>query len=260
MSTFRVQCGVTRAFAIAALRYRRYGGPVTMLPRRFAPLLALPCMALIAPLAACNPQPDPAVHDGASLKAEPTAEAKARSAALATREKTQLAWLEKTLKTAAHAEVYKAALDQSLGRAAHCRSQRCIETGLRRREARLNFADGKATPIPRMPFPSGRFARKEAGYQGPVRIIPLIDGKAMLVVSLTVGGRPACALDGVMTRDENAETWTVTSLQQKMPRLVLTPGDERTFDLSYAFSPRRPGAPDYCAGSAKIDGTYTLEG
>lgn len=231
-------------------------------PRFALATVAAPLLAMA--LAACNAQPDAEASQAAATgtvgKAEPDADAQARSKALAIREKAQLDWLRKTLDNSAHAQVYEAALGQSLGRAAHCPSERCIAIGLSRRETRLNFAEGKPSRIPGLPFPSGQFVRDEAGFSGPVRIVPLIDGKAMLVVALSFKGRPSCALDGVMTRDEGTNTWTVASLEEGLPTLVLTPGDENTFSLSYAEAGRRPRQKDYCTPGTSIDGKYRLAG
>lgn len=228
---------------------------------RFAPaFLAAPVLAI--GLVACNAQPDARAEASASAsaKATPDAAALARSEALAQREQAQLAWLKKTLDVPAHAQVYEAAVGQSRGRAAHCPTQRCIETGLRRRETRLNFAEGKPARIPGLPFPSGQFSRDEAGFSGPVRIVPLIDGKAMLVIALSFKGRPSCTMDGVMTRDDGTNTWTVTSLDEGLPTMVLTPGDEKTFSLSYAEAGHQPYQVDYCTQGTSIDGKYRLAG
>ncbi len=224
--------------------------------RRFARLLATLAAPLLG-LSACEKAPD---TQSPAPKIEPSAEAKARSAALATREDAQLDWLKKTLDVPVHAEVYKAAVEQARTRAAHCPNEKCIETGLRRRQTRLDFAEGKPSRIPFLPFPNGHFAREEAGYTGTVRIVPLIDGKAMLVVALSFKGRPSCTLDGVMTRDDDKQTWTVASLEEGLPTLVMTPAGKDAFALSYAEAGHAPHEVDYCTTGTSIDGHYTLAG
>lgn len=228
---------------------------VTTVSRRFALLLAT-----LAGLSACDKAPDAQAGASPAPKIEPSTEAKARSAALTAREDAQLDWLKKTLDVPVHAEVYKAAVEQARTRAAHCPNEKCIETGLRRRQTRLDFAEGKPARIPFLPFPNGQFARAEEGYTGTVRIVPLIDGKAMLVVALSFKGRPSCTLDGVMTRDDDKQTWTVASLEEGLPTLVMTPAGKDAFALSYAEAGHAPHEVDYCTTGTSIDGHYTLAG
>lgn len=228
-------------------------------PARIFSLLAAPLMAL----SACSPDPVAQASSSPSSRAEPSAAAKAQSAALAKREDALLGWLKQTLDKPTHADVYSAAIGQARGRAAHCPTQQCITRALRRREHRLNFAEGNAgderrARIPFLPFPHGRFTRAEAGYTGPVRIVPLIDGKAMLVIALSFKGRPSCTLDGVMHRDENKQTWTVSSLEEGLPMLVFTPTGKDSFELSYAEAGHQPHSVDYCTTGTGIDGRYTL--
>lgn len=195
----------------------------------------------------------------------PTAKAPERSrgndAALIVRENAQIDWLKKTLAEPAHVEVYEAALEQARGRADHCPSDRCREIGQSRRDARLDFAEGQIASVDELPFDSGQFARSQAGYSGPIRILPLIDGRAMMVVSLSLGGKPACALDGVMTKDDKGETWTVASLDEGMPMLVLTPVGKTAFDIAYAYPKRQRAKNAYCVNKgASIEGRYAIPG
>lgn len=223
------------------------------------PIASRLVLAALAPvvLAGCEAQPETSARAAGMATTDPAIQA--RDAALTQREEAQLDWLKKTLEAPAHAEVYKAALEQARGRATHCSGDDCRRRALDRREARLDFADGKGAMRGAMPFGSGRFARAEGGYAGPVRIVPLMDGKAMLVVALTFKGRPACALDGVMMRDDgDAETWTVTSLDQDLPRLVLTPDGTDSFALSYADPGHQPYDTDYCGVGTSIDGRYAV--
>ncbi|WP_285020980.1 hypothetical protein [Novosphingobium sp. fls2-241-R2A-195] len=230
---------------------------MTMLPRRFALTLVSLAAPLLA-LTACNPESDAGVEPPPAAKIDPSPQAKTKAAELAKREDAQLAWLKTTLDKPEHAQVYSAAIGQARGRAEHCQDQHCINRALKRRESRLNFAEGKHARIPFLPFPSGQFARGEAGYSGPVRIVPLIDGKAMLVISLAFKGRRSCTLDGVMSRDDDKQTWTVASLEEGLPMLVFTPSGKDAFQLSYAEAGHQPHTDDYCTAGTSIDGRYTL--
>lgn len=225
--------------------------------RRFALIPALLAPPLLG-LSACDAEPDTPAQAAPMAKATPDAAAAAQAKMLAGREQGQLDWLKKTLDTPSHAQVYQAAIEQARGRAAHCPDARCITRALKRRETRLDFAEGKPARIPFLPFPTGQFARGESGYSGPVRIVPLIDGKAMLVISLSYKGRPSCTLDGVMSRDDDKQTWTVASLEEGLPMLVFTPSGNDAFELSYAEAGHQPSTVDYCTLGTSIDGRYTL--
>ncbi|MFC3213128.1 hypothetical protein [Novosphingobium panipatense] len=217
-------------------------------------------LAPLGALAGCGTGPDASEPSGAAKEvSRPAApELVAREADLRKREQAQLDWLKKTLDKPAHAAVYEAALQQARGRAGHCPDDRCHARALNRREARLDYADGKNSRMPNLPFGAGRFMRE--GYAGPVRLIPLIDGQAMLLVSLSAKGRPACALDGVIRRDDEKDSWTVTSLEEGEPMLVLKPAGKSAFDLSYTDPAQRRSTNPYCTGGASIEGRYTREG
>ncbi|WP_159977851.1 MULTISPECIES: hypothetical protein [unclassified Novosphingobium] len=218
------------------------------------PALFAPMLMVLAALTGCEAEPD------ANAAAAAPQRSRGDDAALVVREKAQTEWLKRTLETPGHAAVYEAALEQARGRADHCSTDRCRSVGQQRRDSRLDFAEGQAATVDNLPFESGQFARMETGFTGPVRIVPLIDGRAMLVVSLSFKGKPACALDGVMTKDDNGTNWTVSSLEEGLPTLVLKPRGDKAFDLAYADAGHQPNNTDYCGAGTAIDGRYTIAG
>lgn len=213
-------------------------------------------LSAVSLLSACSTQPQDATPQDTQDSGQ-LAPATGPDRPTALREQAMLDWLRTTLPNPSHAAVYQAAVEQARGRALYCDTETCSSRFLASRQSRLDFADGKPNTIRFLPFDNGVFTPTVSGYAGIVRIIPLIDRKAMLVISLRQDGQAACALDGVMNLEDD-DTWTVTSLDQSMPIMVITPVDGQHFDLTFAENSERSLNSAYCTNGKKIDGRYAI--
>jgi len=203
-------------------------------------------VAQSASAAAPKPSPD------STPKADPFAAPTTNATEAAT-----LAWLGEHMEDRDNASMYDAAVGHAIERIEACGNAACRRDAIADRRAAAAFATGRPARVAGLPFTHGRFARAEAGYTGPIRIVPLDPGSALLVINLSFKGRPVCTLDAVLTPGAGG-SFRVAPLATALPELVLIPRDPDDFALTYADPSHRPSDVDHCTIGTSIDGRYTL--
>lgn len=193
-----------------------------------------------APAAASTPAQNEAVVQGdASVQDEAAAKV----------------WLRDNAQQPGLVERYDEALKAWNKKASLCQTDQCRETVQADRSAAAAFAAGRAARVQGLPFSGGVFGREEADFSGQMRIVPLTEGEAIIVIGLSFKDRPSCDLQGVMT-PRQAGGWTVRSLEAGLPDMVMTAKGADALSLSYAEAGHQPWQVDYCTTGVSIDGDY----
>lgn len=170
-------------------------------------------------------------------------------------EATALAWLREQAQEPGLADRYEQSIKARVDRISLCQTDQCRTEAQADRTAAAAFAAGRPARVEGLPFSGGVFARKESDFSGPVRIVPLDGGSALLVIALSFKDRPSCDLQGVMTpRDEGG--WRVKSLTPELPDMVVTASGPDALSLAYADAGHEPWQTDYCTTGVSIDGDY----
>ncbi len=170
-------------------------------------------------------------------------------------EATALAWLREQAQEPGLAERYEQSIKARIERVSVCQTDQCRTAAQADRTAAATFAAGRPARVEGLPFSGGLFARKEPDFSGPVRIVPLDGGSALLVIGLSFKDRPSCDFQGVMTpRDEGG--WRVKPLTPELPDMVVTANGPDALSLAYADAGHEPWQTDYCTTGVSIDGDY----
>jgi len=170
-------------------------------------------------------------------------------------EATAKAWLRDKAQQPGLVERYDEALEAWTEKASACQIDQCRTTVQADRSAAAAFAAGRAARVQGLPFSGGVFGREEADFSGQLRIVPLTEGEAIVVIGLSFKDRPSCDLQGVMTPRQQGG-WTVRSLETGLPEMVLTAKGADALSLSYAEAGHQPWQVDYCSTGVSIDGDY----
>jgi hypothetical protein len=212
---------------------------------------ALPGAAILSLLAGCLTAPAGATS--------PSRTAAATRLAVERDEAAGLSWLRAHVEEPRFADLYATAVRARIKRIADCTSAACRAEARSARAAAAAFAAGRAARVASLPFATGRFNRAEPGFTGSARILPLTEGRAMLVIALSFQGRPSCDLQGVMAPRAQGG-WLVSSLVPDLPDMVVTARGADRLALSYADAAHKPWQVDYCTTGVSIDGMYRRQG
>lgn len=212
-------------------------------------------LAAVAVLLVCGCGDGQASVDRPSTPAPAQVEAAANVETDEQDEATALAWLREQAQEPGLAERYEQSIKARIERASLCQTDQCRTAAQTDRAAAAAFAAGRPARVEGLPFSGGVFVRKEADFSGPVRIVPLDGGSALLVIALSFKDRPSCDLQGVMT-PTNEGSWRVKSLTPELPDMVVTANGPDALSLSYADAGHEPWQTDYCTTGVSIDGDY----
>ncbi|WP_428155398.1 hypothetical protein [Brevundimonas sp.] len=212
-------------------------------------------LAAVAVLLVCGCGDGQASVDRPPAPAPAQMEATAGQDTAARDEATALAWLREQAQEPGLAERYEQSIKARIERVSVCQTDQCRTAAQADRTAAATFAAGRPARVEGLPFSGGLFARKEPDFSGPVRIVPLDGGSALLVIGLSFKDRPSCDFQGVMTpRDEGG--WRVKPLTPELPDMVVTANGPDALSLAYADAGHEPWQTDYCTTGVSIDGDY----
>lgn len=212
-------------------------------------------LAAVAALLVCGCGDGQASVDRSPSSAPTQVEATADQDVAVRDEATALAWLREQTQEPGLAERYEQSIKARIERVSLCQTDQCRTAAQADRAAAAAFAAGRPARVEGLPFSGGVLARKEPDFSGPLRILPLDGGSALLVIALSFKDRPSCDLQGVMTpRDEGG--WRVKSLTPELPDMVVTANGPDALSLAYADPGHEPWETDYCTTGVSIVGDY----
>lgn len=212
-------------------------------------------LAAVAVLLVCGCGDGQASVDRPSTAAPLQVETATKAETAAQDEAAALAWLREQPQEPGLAERYEQSIKARIERVSLCQTDQCRTAAQADRAAAAAFAAGRPARVEGLPFSGGVFAREEPDFSGPVRIVPLEDGSALLVIGLSFKDRPSCDLQGVMT-PRNEGGWRVKSLTPELPDMVVTANGPDALSLAYADAGHEPWQTDYCTTGVSIDGEY----